>query len=759
MRQTLVFIFLLNFSVILNAQKVGVVLSGGGATALAHIGVLKALEENEIPIDYIAGTSAGALIGAMYAVGFSPNEIEAYVLSPEYLKMANGEFLPEQRFMLKKELPDASLLNIPFSRDSIFLKSLPTNFITPALMDFEMFKYLGITSIQKKNDFNNLFVPFLCVAADIVNKESVVFRKGHLNAAVRASMTFPFYINPIRINDKLLFDGGLYDNFPAQELYNAFNVDYLIGSNVSFNAAPPTEDDLISQITNMLVFPTDFELPCENGVLIQPQNNVGTFEFNRAKEAIDIGYQTALLYVDSIKLAIGRSVSNEELSIRRAVFKEGNVPVNFTSVVAKNKNNENIKFVEQTFIQDSVAGDIDFEQFTKIFFRLYASPQIKYIFPTVNKKDKSEYELVLDVTKQQPFNLKVGGHFSSRPVNTGFVGLGYKGLSESGFSIDLGSYFGKFYSAAFARSYFDIPTKIPFRISPYFIQNRWDYFLSFNNFFQESTPSFLVQNERYFGTRFILPLGNKYRLSADFRGFYLRDEYYQSENFTGADTADLTNFEGQSAILKLEHNTLNRKQWATKGSALTFSFRYIQGREQSISGSTSPIDYDVRKFHRWINLTLEGEKYIEVNDFFTIGYNGKGVLNSQSLFANYTASILAMTEFSPLPDAQTFFFEEYRAPQYLAGGGNLIFHITSFLDLRIDAHFFQPFRQIVRTSGGGVGYSNLLQQGTPMVGGTVVFHSPIGPLRFSTNYFPSQSQPFTAQLSYGYVLFENRAIR
>lgn len=743
----------------MNAQQVGLVLSGGGATALAHIGVLKALEENEIPIDYIAGTSAGALIGAMYAVGFSPKEIEAYVLSPEYIKMANGEFLPGQRFMLKKELPDASLLNIPFSKDSVFLKSLPTNFITPALMDFEMFKYLGVTSIQKNNDFNNLFVPFLCVAADIVNKESVVFRNGHLNAAVRASMTFPFYINPIRINNKLLFDGGLYDNFPAQELLDAFDVDYLIGSNVSFNAAPPSEDDLISQITNMLVFPTDFHLPCENGVLIQPQNNVGTFEFNRAKEAIDIGYQTALLYIDSIKFAIERRVTTEELAMRRSVFKANNRSLNFTSVVAKNKNNENIKFVEQTFIQDSLGGGINFEQFERIYFRLYAAPQIKYIFPTVNKKNKSEHELVLDITKQQPFNLKVGGHFSSRPVNTGFVGLGYQGLSESGFSLDLGSYFGKFYGAAFLRSYFDIPAKVPLRIFPYFVQNRWDYFLSFNNFFQETTPSFLVQNENYFGARIIMPIGNKYRVSTDFRGFYLRDEYYQSENFTGADTADITYFDGQSAIFKFEHNTLNRKQWSTRGSAFSCSFRYIQGREQSISGSTSPIDYDVRKFHRWINLTIEGERYLKITDFFTIGYNGKGVLNSQSLFANYTASLLAMTEFSPLPDAQTFFMEEYRAPQYLAGGGNFIFHFTNFLDFRIDAHFFQPFRQIVRTTSGGVGYSNVLQQGTPMVGGTLVFHSPIGPLRFSTNYFPSQNQPLTAQLSYGYVIFENRATR
>jgi NTE family protein len=132
-------IFLCLFGLVLSrtaiAQQVGVVLSGGGASGLAHIGVLKAIEEAEIPIDYITGTSAGALIGSLYAAGYSPDEIEAYIRSENFIKMSTGKSTEEQRFLLHEKEKDASMLNINFAKDSIFKKSLPTNFFKPAFLD------------------------------------------------------------------------------------------------------------------------------------------------------------------------------------------------------------------------------------------------------------------------------------------------------------------------------------------------------------------------------------------------------------------------------------------------------------------------------------------------------------------------------------------------------------------------------------------------------------------------------------------------
>ncbi|MEJ6616216.1 MAG: patatin-like phospholipase family protein, partial [Crocinitomicaceae bacterium] len=270
-------------------ERIGLVLSGGGATGFAHIGVLKALEENDIPIDYITGTSAGALVGSMYAAGYSPEEIEAFVLGADFQLMVNGEVQPNQRFIFRETDSDASFFNLNFKIGAKIKKLLPTNFTSSTLLDYQMLKILGTVSASNGDDFDNLFVPFRCVASDVANKKSVVLKDGHLNEAVRASMSYPFYFKPIKINDILLFDGGLYNNFPADVMYKSFSPDFIIGSNVSFNADLPDPDDIISQLTNMLVSYSDYNLPCDYGLIIEPKTNVSTFDFKDVKDAIDDG--------------------------------------------------------------------------------------------------------------------------------------------------------------------------------------------------------------------------------------------------------------------------------------------------------------------------------------------------------------------------------------------------------------------------------------------------------------------------------------
>ncbi|WP_205677842.1 patatin-like phospholipase family protein [Brumimicrobium salinarum] len=736
------------------------VLSGGGATGLAHIGVLKALEEAQIPIEYIAGTSAGALIGALYASGYSPEEIEAYILSDHFDKMTSGAVTKEERFLLREKDEDASMLNFNFAQDSVFKKSLPTNFLTPAYLDFETLHLIGHTGASVENDFDSLFIPFRCVAADIYQKESVIFSKGNLNAAVRASMTYPFYVNPIRIDGKLFFDGGLYNNFPADVLYEEFPVDYIIGSNVSLNAAPPSEDDIISQITTMFVQKTNFELPCNYGIIIEPKIGIGTFEFDAAEEAIQSGYDETLKHLDSIKLHVNKKVSVNEVSNQRKKFREQIEPINVKSLEVSSFSSTDVSFVEKEFIKDSIVTPLNYDALQKKYYRAYATPQIKYIYPTLEKISDSTHQLNLEVTKQKPLTLSVGGHFSSRPVNTAYIGLSYMDIGKGAASVHAESYFGKFYGSTKAKLNFDLPTYLPIRISPYFVLNRWDYFRSSSTFFEDIKPSYLLQNEMYYGIKAAIPAKNNGRISIDIRKFENKDQYYQSVNFTESDTADITNFKGETAKLNYELNTLNRKQWASSGSLLKASFRYVQGKEQSTAGNTSSNDYDLRKFHRWISFALEGRKYFKMNSFFKIGIYGKAVFNSQSLFSNYTASVLATSEFSPLPDSRTLFMEEYRAPQYIGGGLNLIFNYSKFLEFRIDPYFFQPFRQIIKLNNNdNFGYSDLLKEGIPMAGASIIFHSPIGPLRLSTNFFPNQTKPFSAQLSFGYIIFNERSIR
>lgn len=756
----LLFALLLSGSFLAHGQKVGLVLSGGGASGFAHIGVLKALEENNIPIDYITGTSAGALIGSMYVCGYSPWEIEQFVLSERFQHMTQGTLENSQEFFFFETDNDASVVEIPFAKDSILKKSLPTSFISSVLLDYEMMHLLGTVSASYNDNFDSLFVPFRCVASDIVDKRSVVFSQGKLNLAVRASMTYPFFISPIEIDGKLLFDGGLYNNFPIDVMYQDFDADFIIGSNVTSNASRPSEDDLMSQIVNMLVSHSNFDLPCENGIIVRPNVELNTFQFNDVQKAIQQGYESTLKMMDSIRMGIDRRVSREQLSQKRVDFQQQILPLRINKVNTFSKKHPDVSFVRNSISKNSKnrIKVIDEKKLNKRYFRTSNFEQVDNLYPSLTRSD-SLYNLDIYVKEAKEFKFEVGGHFSSRPVNTGYIGLSYLSVKKHAFKLKAESYFGRFYGSIKTTLDYTIPNYYPISAQPYFVMNRWDYFRSAATFFEDVKPSFLIQNEIYYGLSIKTPLGNKGKNVFDARIFELDDSYYQTKNFTSKDTADLTTFKGNQVSWSMEFNTLNRKQFANKGHMLLFKLRYVNGKERSISGSTSEIQYDETKAHKWIQANLEIQNYIFKRSFFHLGFHGKLTVNSQSLFKNYTATLLNTTEYAPLPDLHTFFLAEYRAPQHAGLGANLIFSIFKNFDLRFDSYYFQPFKTLVDFGNGEFGYSSIFKGEVLLHSLSGIYHSPIGPLRATANYFPKQEQKLWFQLSYGYILFNERAIR
>jgi NTE family protein len=367
--------------------------------------------------------------------------------------------------------------------------------------------------------------------------------------------------------------------------------------------------------------------------------------------------------------------------------------------------------------------------------------------------------LALEVRKAKDFKVDIGGHFSSRAVNTGFIGLTYRHIGKTASSVFASSYFGKFYGSINTGYRLEIPSIFPISVSAYFTMNRWDYFRSFATFFEDVKPSFLIQNEMYYGVKLNHPIGNTTKSSFDFRMVHLEDDYYQNENFTNKDTADMTRFNGSSFSWEFVQNSLNRKQFATSGHFFKFKARYVSGRETSIPGSTS-IDNSIQQnFHEWINLSAEFQSFPVSTRVFHIGVYGKGVFNSQSLFSNYTASLLSTTSFSPIPDAETYFLPEYRSPQHIGTGLNMIFSIKKAIDIRLEGYYYQPFVILVRNVDGSPSYSKPFKGSALIASTSIIYNTVVGPLRATLNYFPKQSNPLSFQLSYGFVLFNERAIR
>ena len=201
----------------------------------------------------------------------------------------------------------------------------------------------------------------------------------------------------------------------------------------------------------------------------------------------------------------------------------------------------------------------------KRYFRLYATPQIDFVYPTFQLKKDSSYNLDLKLRKSKDFRIDIGGHVCSRAVNTGYIGLTYQGLGKVAYGLHAESYFGKFYGAGKLEASLQIPSVFPISGSIYLVLNRWDYFRSFATFFEEVQPSFLIQKEIFYGFKIKHSISNNIKSTFDFRFFKLEDSYYQTSSFTNIDTADITIFRGYSASWELKQSTLNRKQFANSG--------------------------------------------------------------------------------------------------------------------------------------------------------------------------------------------------
>ena len=736
------------------------VLSGGGASGVAHVGVLKALEEYQIPIDYIVGTSAGALVGAMYASGYSPAEIEAYVLSESFQLMVKGQEEAKNQFYFYQDAANASMFNFTVSQDSVLQKSLPLALIDPTFLDYEMLKIFGLTSVSVQDDFNQLLIPYRCVASAVETKQSVAFTHGKLNQVVRASMTFPLYLNPIRIDGVLYFDGGLYNNFPIDVLYDDFQPDFIIGSNVSKNLAPVSERDFFGLLTSMMTTPSNYAMPCAEGIIIEPNTRVGTFDFADVQQAIQDGYSATLLQMDSLlKYVNGRS-DQEELSMKRQKFKQQLLPLRVSLVSSSSDRKQDLPFVRTSILPKFSKQILDSTSLEKRYFRTLSAPYFSFVSPTLETGSSTHLKLCLKVNKANAFRVDFGGIISSRAINTGFLSLAYRRAGYIGQRLEVSSYFGKFYGSGKINYELVVPGSSPVSLSAYLVLNRWDYFKSFATFFEDVKPSFLIQEERYTGLQLKIPTGNHAVLSANARMFWLDDSYYQTPYFTKEDTADYTSFIGESIRLAYTRNTLNRKQFASSGNFFECKVSYVRGKELTFPGSTSIIDDTISKNHKWLSIQLEALSFpFQKKQVVNWGLHFKSVLNSQSLFANYTASMLALPGLNVLPDLDTYFIPAYRSTQYVCAGTQLIVSPLKNIDLRLDAYGFLPIIQLVLNPDGTFTYAKPLDGRSVLAAGHVIYHSPVGPVRATINYLPKYAQPFQFQLGFGYLLFNERAIR
>ena len=318
--------------------KVGLVLSGGAARGLSHIGVLKALEEQGVKIDAIAGTSMGAVIGGLYASGYKIDELEKLALAIDW-QQALSDAPPRKDIPFRRKQDDRDFLvkqRLSFRDDGSL--GLPLGVIQGQNLALLLESLLAHASDTR--DFDKLPIPFRAVATDIASGEKVVFRKGHLPQVIRASMSIPAVFAPVELEGRLLVDGGMVDNIPL-DIVREMGVDVAIvvdiGTPLRSRKELTTVVDVLNQsITLMTRRNSEEQLASlhRNDILVQPPlSSFGVTDFGRAQEMIDAGYRATRLL--DPRLASLRQVNDTAVNLAEARSPGQRTPV-ITAIKVEN---------------------------------------------------------------------------------------------------------------------------------------------------------------------------------------------------------------------------------------------------------------------------------------------------------------------------------------------------------------------------------------------------------------------------------------
>lgn len=749
------------------AQKVGVVLSGGGPRGVTHVGVLKALEDNNIPIDYITGTSMGAIVGGLYASGYSPDEIEQMLQSEELINWLSTAIDPNYKYYFKQPRPNASWQLFKITYDREVKAKLPSNIISPYKLDLGFLELFSGASAASKYNFDELYIPFRCVASDIEANKPVIIGQGQLEKAIRASMSFPFYFKPVEIDDRLMFDGGMYNNFPVDVLTESFNPDVIIGCKAASNYGPPEADDIISQIQSMLMANTEYSINPDSGVLITPQLwSVNPTDFSNTQDFIDSGYVATIRQMEYLKTHITREESKENKDIKRNKFKSSvpvlkinNVIISGVSETRKVYLNRLIK--KELFLELVNQGDLSsqgiYNEIKKLYYAILSDEKVESVYPELIH-DNSGYNVIFKVTPSHMLEAEIGGLISSQAINEIFLQLQYNTWGRTALGLTGNTYLGRFHNSVHFKARYDIPAKMPLSIALGYTLNGWNYFKTKTYFFSDDNPGFLIQRENYWDLDLATPISRSSRMRAQFQIGNNRDEYYQDNQFTRLDTADQTNFDYYTPALIYELNTMNRKQFPSEGVMFRISGRYINGEEENIPGSTSVDTTRYTNWHSWFQVRLLYDNYYNISRVFDFGFYGQLVLSDEQYFNNYVSTVLAAPAFEPLPENQTLFLPQFRAFSYAGLGIKSIFHPFRNIDFRGEAYVFQPYKEILKTEDNKAALGDPFSKQYYIFSARAVYHAPFGPISMGLNYFESLEEPFVFSIHLGFYIFNKRPL-
>ncbi len=742
--------------------KIALVLAGGGAKGLYHIGVIKALEENNIPIDYISGTSMGAIIGALYAAGYSPDEMATIVTSGDVENWVSGKIDDRYKFFYteRKDMPSMFSVYMDMKRDTVRSRSslglkLPRAFINTSQIDMALTELFAPAAVACGGDFDRLMVPYRCIATDVNSHEAVKFDKGDLPFAVRASMSYPILFRPVTDKQgRVLVDGGCYDNFPWRALEEEFSPSFFVGSQCVADDELITQNSSVEkQVMSLVTLPTDYTLPEGRGVIIKREVTASLLDFAGGDATIQHGYEDAMRAMPELKERIAVRRSQEDVRRLRSAFRERCPELQFSDLDIDGLSESQREYA-RTFMNfdkrpkpDSVVvPTVSFDQMRERYFTLVATNEFtSTAFPEVSFDSiNRDYRMHLSLSAKPSLRLKVGGNISSTVFNQIFLSLNHFKVANTAQTAYADLFLGPASSVVRVGGRTVFMHRRPMYLD-YSLQGVWQSNLhgSFGNVspVHNTIEARVIDTYAHFGLGLATTQRSVLELSAN--AGYNYYSYIESYDLLNAPSTH-DKFRFVAGRLQYQYSTLDKVAYPTRGGRFTGSVIGVYGRDKYENAELYDKGIMDSEKRMWYGAKLKWEHYPSNwrDWWFSVSYNIEAVYTTHPEFGNPYATILSSPRYTPLPHSQMLYMPEYAANRYAAVGVMPTFKLLSNFYLRAGA--FAMLRDPIR-SDDFLHYIGDL---------SFVYHTPIGPVSLSvTKYNFTTKNNCYVMFNFGYPIF------
>ncbi|MEG0808185.1 MAG: patatin-like phospholipase family protein [Alistipes sp.] len=741
---------------------VGLVMSGGGAKGLYHVGVLEALEQNGVPIDYVAGTSMGSIVAALYAAGYSPAEMRSIVMSGVVKEWITGRIDPNQFMAYYRQVgqgPAALTMRLDFRNPDGKRFRTPKNLISSTRIDMALTALFAPATAAAKGDFNKLMVPFLCVASDMNARKPAVLRHGELSEAVRSSMSIPLVFKPMKIDSMLLYDGGIYDNFPWKPLDEQFHPQLIIGSICTAGNTPPNENsNILDQAFMLAMHDSDYSLPEGRSVRIARAVDANMLDFDHAEAIMNSGYDDAMKAMPQILAQTTARTTAEQYVARREAFRAQCPPLDFNDYQL-----EGLTAAQLSYMRDFVNVDrrtpgvqrpMKFAELRDNLFEVLVSGDFTMDFPHVNYDPTTDrYSFRAKFDSKPNFKISVGGNISSTVFNQAYIGVNYQTLGRVSHRFGADLYLGPIYTwgKLGGRTDFYMWKRLFIDYSYNFAVRNFRHG-SFGNVSSIDNAVEVKNSESFFSLGFGMPLTHRSLFMLRANSGHVNYHYDSDVHFSNNNDHTRFLFFGMKAEVAL--NTLDQLSFPRKGSDLRLSTIFMVGHDKLERYYAS--GFISRYTRSWFGGRFTWNKFFDIPQcsWFSFGFNVDAVLTNQPKFSTPGATLMSLPAYAPISHAQMIYMPDFRAKRFVAGGVMPTFDMMPNFFLRVgfyamlrDKHDFAPHLDPTEED----------RRMHYITETSLVYKTPIGPVSLAlTKYDLRNWKNMYLTFNFGYAIFAPR---